>query len=443
MAQGAIILLLFAFMMCLSCLSSSAVGTGVFYACSDGTMSPGDFDFSKCTNFGLSDVVSGTEAITGLDVGSDDPEPTTTSSPESLTLVPTGPVEEEDPNATYLDFFGAGSTGRLSGLGVVAGATSKTECAKICYNNEVPMRGEGEECNGFVSDGFSKCILYPTPDTIAGVSLPTGEKSYGLKATRNGQTFNTFSSQNFETAYSTKGGPKQYGNNHDVECVSGNKKGALTSFRWQNSGNNTRNLYSCLMGDFGGIESEQSTPQDLSGSTHKCSKDRNEFGYLARNNIGLVDCGDQFIHRWKLNQQSNSMNISFNCTRDETSDSSACVDLETDGSYGRGCNTGELLNTNVACPNNMALTRFNWSNGKIQYRCCPKPAASAVARTRTRSNTQLAEAAAAAQTANLCQPKNLRSDCYEVDCNQYTTSGSCEDAGIGFSNGIKCCNWTG
>jgi hypothetical protein len=30
-----------------------------------------------------------------------------------------------------------------------------------------------------------------------------------------------------------------------------------------------------------------------------------------------------------------------------------------------------------------------------------------------------------------------------VDCNQYTTSGSCEDAGIGFSNGIKCCNWTG
>ena len=88
MAQGAIILLLFAFMMCLSCLSSSAVGTGVFYACSDGTMSPGDFDFSKCTNFGLSDVVSGTEAITGLDVGSDDPELTTTSSPESLTLVP-------------------------------------------------------------------------------------------------------------------------------------------------------------------------------------------------------------------------------------------------------------------------------------------------------------------------------------------------------------------
>ena len=131
---------------------------------------------------------------------------------------------------------------------------------------------------------------------------------------------------------------------------------------------------------------------DASGSTHKCNKDRNEFGYLARNNIGLVDCGDQFIHRWKLNQQSNSMNISFNCTRDETSDSSACVDLETDGSYGRGCNTGELLNTNVACPNNMALTRFNWSNGKIQYRCCPKPAASAVTRTVTRSNAQIAEA---------------------------------------------------
>lgn len=83
MAQGAIVLLLFAFMMCLSCLSSSAVGTGVFYACSDGTMSPGDFDFKKCINFGFGDVLSGTEAITGLDVATDDPEPTTTSSPES------------------------------------------------------------------------------------------------------------------------------------------------------------------------------------------------------------------------------------------------------------------------------------------------------------------------------------------------------------------------
>jgi len=142
MAQGAIILLLFAFMMCLSCLSSSAAGSGIFYACSDGTMSPDEFDFKKCINFGISDILGGTEAITGLDVGSE--EPTQLVSEEGDLLVPASLADEEDPNETYYDFFGTGKSQNLSGLGVIAAsATSKTDCARICYENEVPMRGRG------------------------------------------------------------------------------------------------------------------------------------------------------------------------------------------------------------------------------------------------------------------------------------------------------------
>ena len=395
MAQGAIILLLFAFMMCLSCLSSSAVGTGVFYACSDGTMSPGDFDFSKCTNFGIRDVLSGTEAVTGLDVGSDDPEPTTTSSPESLTLVPTGPMEEEDPNATYLDFFGAGSTGRLSGLGVVAGATSKTECAKICYGNEVPMRGEGEECNGFVSDGFSKCILYPTPDTVAGVSLPSGEKSYALKTSRTGQNFISFSNQNFVTEFvddgrsgeshsnGNFGTPSFMGPDTDVTCEKAGTFGLLTGFKSTMQGGKVGFQYSCLLGDSVQVKPGVLTNETNQGQRNSCGGKQigrkhngSDIGLLTHHE---VDCLNGFIQSWGVRPTGGwkgKMKVSFNCTRQETPDATECIDNETDGNFGeRPCNLSNLRTSPVQCPTNMALTQFriNHPSGKISYRCCPKP----------------------------------------------------------------------
>jgi len=401
MAQGAIILLVFAFMMCLSCLSSSAAGSGIFYACSDGTMSPDEFDFKKCTNFGVSAILEGTEAITGLDVGSEEEfEPIDTTSEEGDLLVPASLADEEDPNETYYNFFGTGKSQNLSGLGVIAAsATSKTDCARICYENEVPMRGGSDECNGFVSDGFTKCILYPSTATVSGSSLPSGEKSYALKVNRTGLAFNNFTIKNYDTPSSPKGGPKQYGNKHDVSCRDGTTNGALTSFTWRNSGNTTKNIYGCLMGDFGSNKSQVNTPSSGSGSGHKCNKDNNEFNYLSAGGsggVGDVDCGDNFINRWKLKQSGNSMNIEFNCTGSETSDQSGCVDLETGTPDVRACNTGELTGTNVRCPANTALTKFQWVGGsKINYRCCPKPSSSIPSRSMTRSNTATTATAAA------------------------------------------------
>jgi hypothetical protein len=398
MARGAIVLLLFAFMMCLSCLSSSAVGTGVFYACSDGTMSPGDFDFKKCTNFGFGDVLSGTEAVTGLDVATDEPEPSTTSSPESLTLVPTGPGEEEDPNATYLDFFGQGSTGRLSGLGVVAGATSKTECAKICYGNEVPMRGEGEECNGFVSDGFSKCILYPTPDTVAGVSLPSGEKSYALKTSRTGQNFISFSNQNFVTGFVNDGQsgergangnigtPSFMGADTDVTCEKSGTFGLLSGFKSTMQGGKVGFQYSCLLGDSVQVKPGVQTNETSHGQRNSCGgKQQPSWSRFNGSDIGFlkhheVDCLNGFIQSWGVRPtggwKEGTMKVNFNCTRQETPDTTECIDNETDGDFGeRPCNLSNLRNSAVQCPINMALTQFriNHPSGKISYRCCPKP----------------------------------------------------------------------
>ncbi len=441
MAQGAVMLMLFAFMMCLSCLSSSAIGSGVFYACSDGTMSPGDFDIKKCTNFGFNDIIQGTETITGVDTSIDTSEDIVVDPGTDLLVVgrPLG-LDDEDPNATFLDFFGNGKIQQPSGLGTVAhSVTNKAECAKICYENEVEMRGEDMECNGFVSDGFSKCMLYPSTSTVAGSSLTGGEKSYGLKRTRDGLVHNIFTVENLKTEYGAKGGPKSYGNLHDVTCKGDDGvNGALQAFKWQNSGSQTRNLYTCLQGNFGGIGSQKSTPEGPSGSTHKCNKDRNEFSYLsAGNGIGDVDCGDQFIHRWKLNQWSQSMNISFNCTNDETPDESQCIELETDGDINsRACNTGELSDTRVRCPANTALTKFKWVGGsKINYRCCPKPSSSVAGRSLSRASaansTAINNAAAAAAAAKSCQPKtNMRG----------ATSSSC-DSTTQLSCNSNLCDW--
>ena len=96
MAQGAVILILFAFCICLSCISSSAVGSGVFYACSDGTMSPGEFDFNKCLNFGTDDILQGTEEITGIYIGGEVSEVPDLSSGASDSLVPDGPVDLDE-----------------------------------------------------------------------------------------------------------------------------------------------------------------------------------------------------------------------------------------------------------------------------------------------------------------------------------------------------------
>lgn len=457
MAQGAIVLILFAFCVCLSCISSSAVGSGVFYACSDGTMSPGEFDFNKCLNFGTDDVLQGTDALTGLDLsgdGSDEPASTDLMGGASETLVPDGPVDIDDASgdADYLDFFGQGSKEYISGQGTLAtGVSTKAACARACYSDAVPMKDELDKCMGFISDGRSRCILYPSQDKVTGTNLPGRENSYVLKRPKDGAvTFHTFSKKTLQTNYGPNGGPKSFSNSgttHDVDCKDPQTgaDGLMTGFKFNSRGSQVNVTYGCLFNPEISRDREHSTPHGESGAHKGCDgTHRNDFNYMSKHD---VNCGNSFINRWKHRQWSQSMAVDYNCTKQETGDPLGCGEYETDGDFGQACNASDMSPYPVRCPANQALTQFKWDGaGKIKFTCCPKPAPGMRETQMSNSNQQASAPAAnapAANAANLCKPKNLRTDCSEVDCNQYTTSGSCEDAGVGFKNGIKCCNWTG
>ena len=395
MAQGAIILLVFAFMMCLSCLSSSAAGSGIFYACSDGTMSPDEFDFKKCTNFGVSAILEGTEAITGLDVGRE--EPTQLVSEEGDLLVPASLADEEDPNETYYDFFGTGKSQNLSGLGVIAAsATSKTDCARICYENEVPMRGEGsDECNGFVSDGFTKCILYPSTATVSGSSLPSGEKSYALKRSRSGGQIISYDTQGFLTGFVQNenkgeshangdyGTPWAMGPTTDVTCSKDGNNGLLTSFNSVTQAGKVGFRYTCLLNDKTTLKSEKTTIRTDQGQRNSCGGKRkgkqhngSDIGFLNQHE---VNCLDNFIYSWGVRPDGGwkgGMTVKYKCTNLETPDATECEDLVTTADFGsKPCKLSNLNTSKVQCPSNKALTQFriNSPAGKISYRCCPKP----------------------------------------------------------------------
>ena len=380
MAQGAVMLMLFAFMMCLSCLSSSAVGSGVFYACSDGTMSPGDFDINKCTNFGFNDILQGTGAVTGTSTTVDTSAATSVVTDGGL-LVPAS-TDDEDPNATFLDFFSSGRNQSLTGLAVVAAATSKTDCAKICYNDEVPMRGESDVCNGFVSDGFSRCMLYPSNDPVSGGSLESGEKSYSLKRPKDGgSSFNLFKSVQKETAYRLDGGTLQFAGQHDVNCVDTNQNGLMTNFSFNPRGSQVNVDYTCLFSDTIKLSNPSyttTTPQVDGNFTHLSPLD--------------INCGNNFINRWKVESEGTDIKVKYTCTTNRTSDASGCDTSTTSGDFGVAAKAGAMSSARVRCPANKALTQFKWTgDGTISYTCCPKPTSgsSSSAATTTTTNTEI------------------------------------------------------
>jgi hypothetical protein len=299
-----------------------------------------------------------------------------------------------------LDFFGTGKIQQPSGLGTVAhSVTNKAECAKIGYENEVEMKGEGLECNGFVSDGFSKCILYPTPDTVAGSSLTDGEKSYGLKVTRTGSKFVPFSVQNFTTdlvadsygrssgANGEYGTPWAMGPATTMECKKDGNNGLLTGFIVNKQAGKVGFGYTCLM--TGGVTpgNAKTTKSTRQGQRNSCGgkskgkkHDGSDIGYLDKHE---VSCINKFINSWTViptgGHKNGSMSVKFDCTNMETPDPTACEDFETDGDFGsRPCYLSNLHGSEhrVRCPVNTALTQFriNSPAGKISYRCCPKPA---------------------------------------------------------------------
>lgn len=455
MAQGAVVLIIFAFCICLSCISSSAVGSGVFYACSDGTMSPGQFDFNKCLNFGADDVLQGTDALTGLDLSgdvSDEPASVDLTGGASESLVPSGPVDidEASGDADYLDFFGQGSKEYIDGQGTLAtGVNTKAACARACYNDEVPMKDELDKCMGFVSDGRGRCILYPSQDKVRGTNLPGRENSYVLKRPKDGAvTFHTFNKKALQTNFQADGGPKEFGGggrSHDVDCKDPQTgaDGIMTGFKFNPRGGQVNVAYSCLFNPAITRDRQSETGHNASGSEHECNEDRNEFHYMSLGS-GNVSCGNNFITRWKVNQWSKSMNIAYNCSKQATADPLECEEnLETDGNFGRACTAGSMANHPVRCPANKALTSFRWNGeGKIVFTCCPKPAPGMAEVGTSASNAQIAanqqaaaDAAAAAAAAGSCKKKaNAPPACRGNPCTRKTTAASC--------NASNCCSWS-
>ena len=436
MAQGAVMLMLFAFMMCLSCLSSSAIGSGVFYACSDGTMSPGDFDINKCTNFGFNDIIQGTGAVTGTSTTVDTSAATSVVTDGGL-LVP-GSADDEDPNATFLDFFSAGRNQSLSGLSVLAAATSKTDCAKICYNDEVPMRGASDVCNGFVSDGFSRCLLYPSNDPVSGGSLESGDKSYSLKRPKDGgSSFNLFKSVQKETAYRLDGGTLQFAGQHDVNCVDTNQNGLMTNFSFNPRGTHVNVDYTCLFSDTLNLAN--------TSYTTKTPQHNGEFGHLSPLDI---NCGNSFINRWKLETDGTDIKVKYTCTTNRTSDASGCDTSTTSGDFGVAAKAGAMSSARVRCPANKALTQFKWTgDGTISYTCCPKPTSgsSSSAATTTTTNTTISETEDTIAAVTSCKPKAYTQGCYDGDilnqCVNHQTQSVCVQGRAGFDDDIPCCEW--
>lgn len=362
MARQAVTVIIFLFIVCLSSLCSSALGGGLFYACSDGTLKPSEFDINKCLNFGIKDV----EAVVSGDVrqATEESSDLAGDSTSGDGLIPDAPVDDEaaDPNLNFLDYFNRDRT-RFSGNGVTASATNAAECAKICYTDEVDMPNEGEKCQGFLSDDSTYCKLYPSIDSTEG-EINSQHKAYRLKEGKEGGGEITgYNTTRKHTTYTPDGGPKEYGNRHDVNCPAG----ALSGFKFNRVGTQINNSFTCLdSSKLGGtLIPSKETPHNASGS----SGSRNHMYYIDRHD---VNCGNNFLKQWKLAQWSSSMRIHYQCTTAETSDESGCETLSA-GGYSPAGSVGDWKGSEVKCPANKLLTQWKYSGDKIEYRCCPKP----------------------------------------------------------------------
>jgi len=363
MAQQAVMMMVFLFIMCLSSMCSSALGGGVFYACSDGTLDINNFDFKKCTNFGLQDV----KAVVSGDIK----EPTV-ETPSELTeqasagddLLPPQPIDEEaaDPNLPFIDYFTKSRT-RFSGNGVTASASNAAECAKICYNDEVTMPNEGEKCQGFISDDGTYCKLYPTVDSTEG-DINSRHKAYRLKESKEGGgDIAAYNTTRRYTEYTSNGGPMQYGSRHDVNCGG---SGALSSFKFNTVGGQVNNSFVCLNSSekLSGSESKQ-TGVNASGK----EKGRNDMYWIDRHD---VNCGNKFLKQWKLDQWSHSMRVNYTCSTTPTPRPDECETLSASG-YSAAGDVGSWKGNEVKCPANKLLTQWHYTSDRIDYTCCPKP----------------------------------------------------------------------
>ena len=226
-------------------------------------------------------------------------------------------------------------------------ATSKTE--NCCY--QYPWSGWGS-CN---SSGYQSATRTVTSGCSGGDAATT-KTQFCVE-------------QSFETPWQVGGGPKQYGTGtgHNVSCHR-NGGGALKSFRFNTSGSNVNNSFKCHMdaGKFRSTRGAQ-TPHGASGSK---KSGRNAMWDVASHN---VDCGNNFLTQWKLDQWSNSMRINYSCSNSVTPNAGACfyrssVPIGGPQYVNSWAGTGD-----IACPDGTLITRWQYDRNKINYRCCPKP----------------------------------------------------------------------
>jgi len=161
--------------------STVVLGWALLYKCTDATLIPGDFTFDKCFSFFPKAEKPKTE--TKAEVKDVDLFAKSTSVK----------VEDnrEDPDYKFISEFNEMDT-RLYGTGYSdISARTLGECAKICYEQQVPVGPSSLECGGFTSefkdiesdDDRVYCRLYPKGN-LSDSTLPSYEKrSFYLKGT--------------------------------------------------------------------------------------------------------------------------------------------------------------------------------------------------------------------------------------------------------------------
>lgn len=161
--------------------STVVLGWALLYKCTDATMKPGDFTFDKCFTFFPE---TGQEQEQKL---------TTTTKPSEIFAKSTfsSVDDKEDEDYSFISNFKEMNT-RLYGTDYSdISARTLGECAKICYEKQVPVGAESLECGGFTSeykdvesdDNRVYCRLYPKGN-LSDSTLPSYDKrSFYLKGT--------------------------------------------------------------------------------------------------------------------------------------------------------------------------------------------------------------------------------------------------------------------
>jgi len=163
--------------------STAVLGWALLYKCTDATMVPGDFTFDKCFSF-LPEAEKPKKAVAKVDVKSADlfAKSTTFTSDKD---------EKEDEYYGFVDHFKEMDTRLYSTDYSDISARTLGECAKICYENQVPVGAQSLECGGFTSeykdvesdDDRVYCRLY-TKGNLSDSTLPSYEKrSFYIKGT--------------------------------------------------------------------------------------------------------------------------------------------------------------------------------------------------------------------------------------------------------------------